>query len=162
MSSNVYYWKRDLNKFKDELKTVAYIPRYQRDPPSVPGNSFNWIRHSHKSGQLTSKDVENVLKGCVSPPHGEQLFVAAELPQIGRIPSAPYGLAPAKEISTHQGGCCLRSFPSQSPLQNPSIRKREKLGSCTCNVKGSWRAWFRNSNGNGQRINKIWNPNCMK
>jgi restriction system protein len=139
MSSNVYYWKRDLDKFKAQVEKVRYIPRYSRDPPSVPKNRFKWIRHSHKSGQLSAEDVENVLRGCAMPPHGAQLFVAVELPDLGRIPSEPYGLTPQQAVSSHQVGVLSSLFSSSKaaskPINTEEQEARELYSQCQALVE---------------------------
>jgi HJR/Mrr/RecB family endonuclease len=99
MSSNVHYWKRDLEQFKIALEKIAYVPRYSREPQSFPRNTFKWIRYSHKSRQLSAEDVDNVLRCCAAPPHGAQLFVAADVPAIGLIPSEPYGLTSKQTVT---------------------------------------------------------------
>jgi hypothetical protein len=119
MSSSVYYWQRDLGKFKVQLKKLSYVPRYNREPPSFPNKGFRWVRHSHKSGQLNAEDVDTVLKSCADPPHGAQLFVAAELPSIGRLPTEPYGLAPIQKPEPLETGLLSSFFSPSKPAIKP-------------------------------------------
>lgn len=89
MSSNVYYWKRDLQKFKKEIEKIAYVPRYEQSALSVP-RRYAGYRSLDTNSAVTADDVRNILKFAALPPHGSELFTATDIPQLPTIPSEPY------------------------------------------------------------------------
>lgn len=89
MSSNVYYWKRDLQRFKEQIATVSYVPRYKQPALSVP-HRYAGHRSLNTKLSVTADDVQSILKFSELPPHGSELFAASGAPQLPTLPSEPY------------------------------------------------------------------------
>ena len=88
MSSNWYYYERDLDKYGKELAAVQYDPlgiELNKTQPSTYG--YFSIRGTN-TGPLMAEHVRTLLKQ-LAPPHGYELLKPLPLPSFPTPPSRP-------------------------------------------------------------------------
>lgn len=126
MSSNWYYYERDLDKYGKELAAVQYDPLgIELNKARPPTYGYFSIRGTD-TGPLMAEHVRTLLKQ-LAPPHGYELLKPLPLPSFPTPPSRPRKAAAVERDIGLSILSRYRATPTEQDHEQNAIQKEQEF-----------------------------------